>query len=262
VATTLKLAAVFVIPSLTIHSIFDPGHTLASYFFLPHLNAENEYKPLVGVGWTLTYEMFFYVLFALAMTLRRNPLTIVLPVLAGLALLSLFKAKDGAAWNFYLDPILLEFGFGLLAAKLIQRGFKLDPGRGILIVVLAFACFFTPSEYFASQRAIGWGIPAFVIVLCIAGMEPYLSRIVPRSASFLGESSYALYLFHSFYVPMVGVILIKLGLAQDWLAFLVSVFGSMVVGALVHLWIETPLNRMVKSARRPVHPTPLPAREA
>jgi exopolysaccharide production protein ExoZ len=262
VATTLKLVAVFAIPALTIHSVFDPTHTLASYFFLPHLNAEHEYKPLVGVGWTLTYEMFFYLLFAFAMTLRRNPLAIVLPVLVGLAALSLFKPDNGPAWQFYLDPILLEFGFGLLAAKLIGRGLTIAPKLGLPIVLIAFACFFTPSVYFASQRAIGWGIPAFVIVLCVAGMEPYLSKVVPKVVSFLGDSSYALYLFHSFYVPMVGVILVKLGWAQDWLAFVVSVAGSILVGALVHKWLEKPLNRVVKAARRPVQPAPLTAREA
>ena len=257
VATTLKLIAVFAIPALTIHSVFDPSHAIASYLFLPHLNAEDEFKPLVGVGWTLTYEMFFYVLFAFAMTLRRNPLPIVLPVLAGLALLGLFKPEHGPAWQFYLDAILLEFGFGLLAAKLICRGFTVNPKLGIVVVVLAFACFFTPSVYFGSQRAIGWGIPSFLIVLCVAGMEPFLCRVVPKFVSFLGDSSYALYLFHSFYVPMVGVILVKIGMAQDWFAFLISVAGSIVVGALVHKWLETPLNRIVRSARRPTPHTPL-----
>jgi peptidoglycan/LPS O-acetylase OafA/YrhL len=257
VALTLKLLAVLAIPALTIHSVFDPLHTVASYLFLPWRNAENEFKPLVGVGWTLTFEMFFYVLFAVSMLLRRNPLVIALPALLVLALLSPFRSEDHAGWQVYLDPILLEFGLGLIAARIIGRGFTVRPRVGLLVVAFAFACFFTPSEYFGSERAIGWGIPAFVIVLFVAGMEPFLGRFMPKSVTFLGDSSYALYLFHSFYVPMVGVILLKLNLGEPWLAFLAAVLGSIVVGAVVHQWVEVPIGTLVKGLRRRALPAAL-----
>ena len=251
VATTLKLVAVFIIPALTLHSAFDPSHAMASYLFLPWRNVEDEIKPLVGVGWTLTFEMFFYALFAISLYLRRDPLKFTLPILVVLALLSPLKDEAGGAWQFYLDPILLEFGMGLVAARILRRGFSIDPRVGLIVVGLAFACFFIPSSMFASQRALGWGVPAFVIVLCTAGMEPYLSKVLHRSVAFWGDSSYALYLFHSFYVPMVGAILLKLGMADAWLAFLAAVVGSIVMGALVHQWIEKPLGAFLKTMRRP-----------
>jgi exopolysaccharide production protein ExoZ len=249
VALTFKLLAVLLIPALTIHSVFDPAHTVASYLFLPWKNGEGQIRPLVGVGWTLTFEMFFYALFALSLSLRRNPLSFALPVLLILAMLSPLKQDDGAAWQVYLDPILLEFGFGLIAARLIMKGFTIRPAVGAVLITIAFACFFVPSSMFASQRAIGWGIPAFVIVLCVAAIEPFLARTMPKIVTFLGDSSYALYLFHSFYVPMVGAILLKVGIGYPWLAFTAAVVGSVLIGALVHKWLEVPLTAKVKSLR-------------
>lgn len=249
VATTLKLCAVLLVPALTLHSAFDPGHTVASYLFLPWRNAENEIKPLVGVGWTLTFEMFFYALFALSLLFRLSPLKFTLPLLTSMACLSFLKNPEAGAWQVYLDPILLEFGLGLIAGRLILAGFKITPTVGLPIVCIGFACFFIPSVMFGSERALGWGVPAFFIVLFTAGMEHHLAKILPKEVSFWGDSSYALYLFHSFLVPVVGAVLVKLGLAHDWLGFSVSVFGSIAVGAIVYRWIETPIGSYVKSLR-------------
>ena len=250
VATTLKLVAVLLIPAMTLHSVFNPSHVVASYLFLPWHNAEGEIKPLVGVGWTLTFEMFFYALFAASLACRRDPLRFTLPILAILAFLSFFKDESGGAWQVYLDPILLEFGLGVVAARIITRGFNVDPRIGLVVVGIGFACFFIPSSLFGSQRALGWGVPAFFIVLCTAGMEPYLSKVLPRSVDFWGDSSYALYLFHSFYVPVVGAVLVKLGMAHAWIGFLASVIGSIILGAVVHRWVEKPLGAVLKATRQ------------
>ena len=249
VATTMKLMAVFLIPALTLHSAFDAGHTIASYLFLPWRNVENEIKPLVAVGWTLTFEMFFYAIFAIALFMRKEPLKWVLPILIGFALLSPLRDDTGGSWQVYLDPILLEFGLGLVAAMLVGRGFRINPRLGLVVIVLCFASLFIPSSMYGAQRAIGWGIPAFFIVLCTAAMEPHLARFLPKRLDFWGDSSYALYLFHSFYVPMVGAVLLKLGLAHAWLAFVVAVAGSIVLGGLVHRFLEIPLGRLIRSLR-------------
>jgi exopolysaccharide production protein ExoZ len=138
---------------------------------------------------------------------------------------------------------------GLIAAKIISGGYKVEPQVGLLIVTLAFTCFFIPSSMFWSERAIGWGIPAFLIVLYTAAMEPSLAKILPKWVGFWGDSSYALYLFHSFYVPVVGAVLVKLGMGHEWLAFSLAVAGSIAVGAFVHQWIELPLGRRLKAMR-------------
>src|SRR5215467_2504234 len=47
-----------------------PQLALASYFFIPYRRPSGAMDPLYGIGWTLNYEMFFYVVFAVAMAAR------------------------------------------------------------------------------------------------------------------------------------------------------------------------------------------------
>jgi exopolysaccharide production protein ExoZ len=245
-ATTLKLLAVLLIPAATIHSGIDPLHVISSYLFLPHHNVDHDVMPLVAVGWTLMFEMFFYTLFAAALYLKRSPIGVVLPIFMALSCLSLLRQPEAGAWQFYLDPILMEFALGMLAARLIRNGLVMQVRHALALMALAFASLLLPSDLYGSERAIGWGLPAFVIVLCTAAIEPFLSKHLPRVLSYLGDTSYALYLFHGFYVPIVGIALLKLGIAQPAFAFALSVAGSIVLGAAVHRFIEIPLGSWLK----------------
>lgn len=248
VATTLKLMAVLLIPAATVHSSIDPLHIIGSYLFLPRYNVDHDIMPLVAVGWTLMFEMFFYALFATALYLRRSPIGFIFPILIALSCLSFLKREGGGAWQFYLDPILMEFGLGMVAARLIRAGFVMRPGLGIAAILLAFISLLVPSEMYGSQRAIGWGIPAFIIVVCTAAIEPFLFKHLPRFLAYLGDTSFALYLFHGFYVPMVGIAVLRFGMASSGLAFVVSVAGSIVLGVVAHRFIEIPLGFRLKTA--------------
>src|SRR5260370_21484140 len=64
IATTISL--------LIQQSFLNAAMLATSYAFIPYPNRAGEAYPLYGVGWTLNYEMFFYVLFASAIVLRRE----------------------------------------------------------------------------------------------------------------------------------------------------------------------------------------------
>ena len=50
-----------------------PLHMIVgSFLFIPMLRPEGVMQPLVAQGWTLNYEMFFYVIFAMACTAPRQ----------------------------------------------------------------------------------------------------------------------------------------------------------------------------------------------
>jgi exopolysaccharide production protein ExoZ len=250
IATTLKLFTLVAVPALALHSALEPGHVLSSYLFIPWHNVEGEVKPLVSVGWTLTFEMFFYLLFAVGLLMRIDPLRFVLPALLLLAVLGNFRSPDDPAVFVYFDAILLEFGLGLIAARIILRGFHVPAPVGLIAVALGFAALFLPPELYGDTRALGWGVPSFVIVLFTAAMEPALARVLGPKVEFLGDSSYALYLFHTFYVPLTGVALVKLGLGLPWLALTVAVIGSIAIGAVVHATVERPIGRWLGQWRQ------------
>ena len=72
---TMTLATaglIFVAPALTRDSHFAWSDLLTSLSFIPHYNAgkAGSISPIIKLGWTLNYEMFFYLVFAALLPLK------------------------------------------------------------------------------------------------------------------------------------------------------------------------------------------------
>ena len=108
---TLLMALLLLVASRWMpHQVFDGQHLLLSLLFIP---AENPggygLYPTLNVGWTLNFEMFFYLLFGLAFLVRRRhhlllvsaALLIVSEVLGRMGVLSRFysNGKLGNLWS-------------------------------------------------------------------------------------------------------------------------------------------------------------------
>src|SRR3569623_79790 len=70
--TLAMLAAMLLVPGQLAHTVLDPLHILASFVFVPWLDSTGLAHPILGLGWTLNYEMYFYVLFSFALLLPRR----------------------------------------------------------------------------------------------------------------------------------------------------------------------------------------------
>lgn len=74
-----------------------------SLLFVPyHSEVEGALRPILGQGWTLNYEMFFYALFTLALvfgTSRRAlvPLVAAFPII--MALGAMYRPRVAGAWD-------------------------------------------------------------------------------------------------------------------------------------------------------------------
>lgn len=116
-------AAQALIPPITV----TPGLLAKSLLFIPYFSPDHpgSIYPLLVPGWTLAYEMFFYLLFALVLSVSRRPDRLILllgSALVGLFLAGLILAPQGAiAWT-YTSPLLLEFLGGALVALAWRRG--------------------------------------------------------------------------------------------------------------------------------------------
>jgi exopolysaccharide production protein ExoZ len=83
---------------------------ILSLLFIPYVNGG--LAPILGQGWTLTYEMMFYAIFAMVLTFHRQ---IALPLaglsLGGFVLAGLFLSPGALA--LLASPIVLWFVFGI-----------------------------------------------------------------------------------------------------------------------------------------------------
>lgn len=173
------------------HQAIDFQHFLLSLLFIP---AENPggygMYPTLNVGWTLNYEMFFYLLFSLVFLVqqRHRPLVIV----AALFAVSEVLTRYGLISHFYRNNIVYEFLFGIGIGVLYRRGWI---GEGFWLPLLMIgAALLAIYHLDASDRMLHWGVPSAVIVLACLSLEPYFKG--SRWLKSLGDCSYSVYLIH------------------------------------------------------------------
>jgi peptidoglycan/LPS O-acetylase OafA/YrhL len=249
-ATTVKLVTLIGAAGLVLHAQVDWAYIVKSYFFVPAVNIDGEIRPLLAVGWTLLFEMFFYAIFTLSLLFRIDAIRFSAPLLVGLAIASFFKTD---AWNaaiaFYADPIVLNFLWGMVTARLLQGDMLMGRNGALTVVVISLCYLFFPRfpEY---GNSISYGIASFFAVFGCACLEKTLRFSVSRWLVFLGTASYSIYLFHPLIAPVAPVLFRRFGLMYPLLSVLGSIAIAIGVGAVMYRFLESPLterlNRYVK----------------
>lgn len=225
------------IPGLARNEVSGPLHLLQSLFFLSWTNGAETY-PVLNVGWTLEFEMFFYVIAALAMaTATRRWLV------AGLAMLSLVLVGHGTSF-FLLNPIMIEFVFGMTVGAFLydRRTFPW------LLAATMFVLITLPVSG-AAWRVWAIGLPSAGLVALAVAIDirkAYRGKILPE----LGNASYSIYLTHviaiSFACKIAAVLTPRL--ATGILTPLISIF-AIVIGYAAYRLIEKPLTRFLARKR-------------
>ena len=252
-ATTVKLAALLFTAGLVLHAQFSIPKTLASYFFLPSLNSDGELLPLLAVGWTLNFEMFFYLLFTLALLVRANLYWFLGIALGLLATGAAFRHQDWPPPSFYLHTIALEFFLGMLIARETLRGRRLQRRLALFFLAAGFFLLLGPWELWPTgPQVIVQGLPAALILWSLASLEPGLPRL-PRWLLYLADSSYVIYLFHPLVAPLAPVVLAKAHLPYVALSVICSVSLALAAGCLVHAYVEVPVNNFLGKRIRVRH---------
>jgi exopolysaccharide production protein ExoZ len=242
IATTLKVVLLLLIPvTLSVHARISGWHTVASYLFIPAKDSEGVIYPLLGVGWTLNFEMLFYLLFTAALALRVKVLPFLTVSLGALAIAGLWRTGHWPAVLRCADPLLLEFLMGLLLASRLARGLTLSNRSCALLLCAGVACMLAaPRDTDVSQmRVVFWGLPALGIVAAVA-----CASWRPRGwQTQLGNASYAIYLFHGFVMSAMGAILNRIGFSYAALILwgLCGVALSALAGLAIYRFVETPL---------------------
>ena len=172
-----------------------------SLLFIPYRGASGNVTPLLGVGWTLNFEMYFYLLFAALIFLPRK---IAVPtlgsVLAGIAALGAGSRPPSAILLTWTDPIILEFAIGMGLAQLYLAGVRIPGALRIGLAIagaIATASVQPPFQPPTSLRVLQWGIPAAAIFAAAVLGTPVEFGPLRSPLVALGDASYALYLVHT-----------------------------------------------------------------
>jgi exopolysaccharide production protein ExoZ len=233
---------------------FWPGVELkslvASVLFVPIRSEDGSIHTVLAPGWSLNFEMFFYIVFAAGLMLpRKYGLPAIIATLSALILLGLATKPTQAAFIYWTNPLILEFVFGLAIAYVYEKGKTLSSKMGmsmfalgvLILAIFSLSHYPTPDRVYAGYLVLGWGLPAALIVAGAAlSDQGALATARWRIPQLLGDASYSIYLTHllvfgvavNFHVPHVGI---------------PTVLATLLVGVCVHFYVERPIGRVLSS---------------
>ncbi len=247
--TTVKLLGNLAFPEQSLHGAITPYHVIASYLFVPSYDGSGDIAPVLPVGWTLSYEMLFYVLFALALFLKANVLKVLVPILGVLALISPFRTESWPAVTDLANTLELEFVAGVCLAMLVLQGRRLGEAWAWLLLGAGFVAIAVLPEGGRDLRVVTWGLPALAIVAAAVSLEERLLGHLPRWLLFLGDASYAIYLVHFLVTSGSAVLFAKFEVNDAAFQPVMVVFclaASAILGGAIHVLIERPLTDWLK----------------
>jgi peptidoglycan/LPS O-acetylase OafA/YrhL len=208
---------------------------------------------LIVPGWTLNYEMFFYLLLGASLLVSSRfrhaalSLTLLALVCVGLVL------KPHGLLAFYTSPLLLEFLLGYLFGLAYLRGISFAPVTCMALAVVSLVILFgvgpmvDPIDW---QRFLRWGIPTLGLVVGVVLWDRASPFPELRLAHAAGDASYAIYLVQFVCVSAFEKAWQKLGVpitGISQLGFLLCGTSAVsIFGWIVHRYVERPMARGIK----------------
>jgi exopolysaccharide production protein ExoZ len=224
---------------------------LKSLLFIPSLEPK---APLLLLGWTLNFEVFFYVMFASLFFLGSKARTLVLlGILASLVGIGQFVPGLGHVEEIYTSPSLIGFGFGTILAQAYRHQSFARYCQQLRWAAIAAPCILLTAFY-----VVDWGgaeeialwkhllmsSTALSIVLLGLNYEAAGQIAYTKLFKYVGDISYSVYLFHIFSVGAIWAVAKRLFDIHQPIAYLgcatLIILVGLASGAVCHHFIERP----------------------
>ncbi|WP_454742058.1 acyltransferase family protein [Cupriavidus necator] len=266
----IRVAPPYWVATLVFAVLCDPtsiglGPIIRSLLFLPGApdTAPNYGNPVLLIGWSLNYEIYFYIAFAAILYFGRNlafqvsyfTVTLILlpAILAGGVSTNPEHLYKGISNKYVLlatNPIILEFIFGMMLARLYR---SLPGSLGRLYVWLtllaSIAIFATALILDEPHMSIVFrGLPCAILVAGLLVAERYGLLPVSPQLSYLGEISYSIYLTHLFVLLLVKAIY-ETSPGQHYAQiaqYLITVAAVFALARIFYKYVESPILQFGK----------------
>jgi exopolysaccharide production protein ExoZ len=241
------------------------------------------FAPLLMIGWTLTFEWLFYIMFFASILSRvKRKILLLSGMIATLIILGyIFKSGD-VRFTILTNAIMLEFLLGVIICQLYRQVKKVPVYLSAVLLLTGIGWYvylvFDTNPLIAAigpiltgslsmDRFLHWGIPSsFVFAGCVflekSGKLNFLwSNKVSR---LLGDASYSIYLVHFTAFSLLNILYGKVGffLPPD-LSIFFHVAVALGVSIAFYWWVEKPLLKWLhKLSQKPVITEPtVPVRQ-
>lgn len=240
---------------------------VSSFFLLP----DKIYATLINVAWSLSFELYFYLIFFVLLFVKNRFRLILLMAAAVLCFgifanyvlhaytWSGFKNLDDTA-RFITSPWLLEFFAGCIVAHIVEKGectgAWLAVAAGITLFILGGALNATVmdgkiAKFFNYQyRMTIFGGGGALLIYGLVTLEQRGMIIFPRFSMLFGGASYSLYLCHTIILDAI-----EYSGAQAWLIasnfpatlmYIALLLLIQAIAVMFYLCVEKPIYARAK----------------
>lgn len=259
--TTLLMILAFLRPELLNSTTANWSNYFKSLFFVPYYKENGVLHPMLAVGWTLNYEMLFYLCTVLGLVFTQKHLFFRVSALIFLLWsISHFLPEASPLQNFLSSELPFEFLLGMAVWK--YRNFFLKPrltwGAWLLIALLAYF-FMAYSEIRGlSNRLLIFGIPSSITLISFLQLESSLLTLPKRLVDgivHLGDASFATYLSHLYIVEWMRKIIsvhFPVFSMNTILGVIAALSLSLLTGSLVYIFLDKKLVQYTRGLMRKV----------
>lgn len=246
-------------------------HNLITSFFLTE---PSMHGLIVGIAWSLVYELFFYVIYTCALWIKKEHRLIALVFIA------IFVLSWNSYWqishpglvengdmpgNFFFSGLMLEFLVGCVLAYACDFFLRLSSKKlwaaylaaVFIAIALIVAAIAEPKirniELF---RALYFGGFASVLIMCAVTSELVFAIRYPKWLVLLGDASFTIYLFHGFAIDVSlsgGIRAFLIG-HQNWVNIYWALFVTavLIISTFYYKSIEHPLYKAFTKSLRTI----------
>lgn len=255
ICTTVVVTLLAFAPRLFSSVEFTWTYVISSYIFLLSENSAGQIGTVLQTGWTLCFEAYFYILFAVLLNWPRRYFLIASgAVFAAGVVLGRLVPHVPVWMTVATNPILLEFYLGAALAFLFLNGHSLSRVPAIAAASLGIGILGVTGNANLGiwNSVVCFGLPYAAILLGALSLDR-IGIKVPKLLVSLGDSSYSLYLIHPFILPALGKFWLASHLSERTSPLVLGMIAfscALFAGHLVYLLIERPATNRVSQAWR------------
>lgn len=276
---------VYHIPSLLyINKII--GSLVDSLVILPTSSEISAFSHLLIVGWTLSFEWLFYLIFfaLIICKVKRKALFLTLSILVLIGIGQLVKPND-LRIQFLTNPIMLEFILGAFICHIYLHYSKISTWLSSILLLtglLSYLCLIrfgygnvwfyldTITGKMSLNKFLLWGIPSGLIVAGCVFLEKngHLRKLFSNPlAVLLGNASYSIYLIHYTILNLFQLLYYKTKFFWDgdvmiWMQLIVATAASVWFYKLIEARLLKYLNSKKTESKNILRDASKPANES
>ena len=267
---------VFVVGAVAVYR-FDQSENLLRGFFFIHRDYSNASPGfgynVLGPAWTLTYEIYFYTLFAVAMAISHKYRTAIASILLVTPIFILQLYFDGSIsingdaaasipvghhaygfLRFISSPMLVEFVVGMFFYEL-YKNISINTSKGVSMFILLVCVGFFATNYFSGHfNGFGMDKAGVISAVLLFGFLLYDKSVgfgENRLFGFLADVSFSVYISHYLFINIANFYKPEFIMTTNGVGRLLLMLTiTMAAGTILHFYIEKPFIKLGKKIEK------------